>query len=150
MSSVYVRNQMKTFIGTVAPAETLIDLSGLFDDIRDMIVDAGLGTTDPWLGIQFIGNEEDPVTVAANNTQGKYREIGAVYLHVVDIAKLGVADSILTRAETLRGLIRGQRIGSVIVESVTPANFGTGATLEFEGGYTSASFIVSYRRDLDL
>lgn len=150
MSSVYVRTKVKDFLAANAASEKVIDLSAVFDDIRDMISDAGLDPNDPWLGLQFLGNGEDPITVPANNIQGKYRELGAIYLHVVDIAKLGVADSILMRAESLRNLFRGQRIDDVTIESVTPANFGNGATLDFEGGYTSASIIVNYKRDFDL
>ena len=150
MSSLYVRNQIKTFITTEMPTETLIDLSGEYAEISDMIADAGLTPSDPWLGIQFIGNEEVPIGLAAGNTTGKYREVGAVYIHIVDIAKLGGTSAILTRAEALRDKLRGQRIGSIIVESVSPPNFDEGGTLRFEGGYMSASFLLSYERDLDL
>lgn len=150
MSSVFVRTEIKNYISTLAPTETLIDLSAQYDDIEDMIEDSGLTRMDKWLGIQFVGSDEVPIALG-NANSGLYRESGVVYIHVVDVAKLGVADSILARAEVLRNLLRGQRIGGqIMIESVTPPNFSIGATLSFEGGYQSASFLVSYERDLNL
>jgi hypothetical protein len=116
----------------------------------DMVIAAGITTNDPWLGLDFIGGEEIPITLASDNAQGKYRETGTIYFHVVDVAKLGVSGSILTRAETLRDLLRGRRIGQMIIESVSPPNFGGGATLSFEGGYMAAAFFVSFERDFEL
>lgn len=115
-----------------------------------MIADNGVSPDSPWLGIQFIGDDEVPIGLAAGNDVGKYRESGAIYFHVVDIARLGNGDRLLTRGEALRNLLRGQRIGSILIESVTPMNFDSGATLQFEGGYMSGSFLVSYINDIDL
>ena len=81
---------------------------------------------------------------------GKFRETGAVYIHVVDLAKLGVSDTILTRAEALRDLFRGQKIGRMFIESMTPVNFGAGAALRFEDGYMCGTFILGYLYDRDL
>ena len=150
MSSTYVRTQIKNFLTTIAPTETFIDLTARFEDIEDLITDAGLDRMDPWIGLQFVGNEEIPITIGADNTKGKYRELGAVFIHIVDVAKLGVGDTILGRAETLRGLLRGRRVGTLFIESVSPPNFEPGATLQFEAGYMSASFIATYTNDVDL
>ena len=150
MSSTYVRTQIKNFLTTIAPTETFIDLTARFEDIEDLITDAGLDRMDPWIGLQFVGNEEIPITIGADNTKGKYRELGAVFIHIVDVAKLGVGDTILGRAETLRGLLRGRRVGTLFIESVSPPNFEQGATLQFEAGYMSASFIATYTNDVDL
>jgi hypothetical protein len=150
MSSVYVRDQVITFLEASAPTEVFIDLSGQFSDIEDLVIDAGITMSDPWVGIQFLGSDEEPVSVPATNAVGKYREYGSIYIHVVGVAVLGESVNILTRAETLRDALRGQRINDVVIQSVTPANFGLGATISFEAGYTSASFIVNYERDLNL
>jgi hypothetical protein len=150
MSSKIVRQEIKDFLTDTFPDETFIELDGAFQEIRDLVADAGITSNDPWVGLQFVGNEEIPITVGSTNTKGKYREVGAVYLHVVEIAKLGVGTSILDRAEALRDSLRGQRINGIIIESVSPVNFGVGASLDFEGGYTSGSFILSYEKDLDL
>lgn len=133
-----------------APTENLIDLTAKFDGIGKLLQDNGLTVKDPWLGVQFIGAEEVPVSVVATNTGGQYRESGAIYLHVLAAVQKNVNDIILARAETLRDSIRGQRIGSIIIETVSPANFESGATLEFEGGYSSASIVIGYYRDLKI
>lgn len=150
MSSVYVRTEIKNFIATEFPLEKVIDLSGQYETMDQIIDNEGLAPDDPWLGIEFIANDEVPITVPATNSQGRYREDGAVYFHIVEVASLGNSGTILSRGESLRNKLRGQRIGQIIVESITPLNFGSGATLQFEGGYTSASFVLSYQRDLEL
>jgi hypothetical protein len=150
MSSSFVRTSILSFLGS-GSSETLIDLTAEYDDIKDMIKDAGIGVNDPWLGVQFVGADERPVDIGATNTRGKYREEGIIYLHIVDIAKLGVHNGILTRAEALRNLFRGRRInGTVKIIAVSPPNFGEGVTLSFAGGYTAALVQIDYQRDLDL
>jgi len=150
MSSLAVRTQIKAFIAANAPTESVVDLTSLYQEIKELLDDSGIDPDSPWLGIQFIGGDERPIALAATNDQGKYREDGAIYFHVVDVARLGNGDSLLTRGETLRNLLRGRRIGDIIIESCTPMNFDTGATLQFEGGYMSGSFLVSYIMDIDL
>jgi len=145
-----VRTAIKDFLAANAATETVIDLTALFQELKELIEDNGLTSDDPWLGLEFIGNDEVPITIPATNTSGKYRESGAIYFHVVDIAKLGAGSGLLTRGETLRNLLRGRRIGTVRIESVTPMNFNSGATLQFEGGYMSGSFLVGYENDKDL
>jgi hypothetical protein len=150
MSSVYVRDTIKTFLAAEIPSETVIDLTAQFAEMKELISDLGIAPDAPWLGLEFIGDDEAPITVPATNAIGKYREMGAVHFHVVSVATLGVGSSLLTRGEALRDLFRGRRIGNIAVQSVTPMNFGEGATLKFEGGYMSGSFILSYECDLDL
>jgi len=150
MSSTAVRDAIKNFLTANAPSETLLDLTAQFQEIQDFIAGNGLQPSDDWLGIAFVGETEVPVTFPATNDQGKYRELGAFELIIVSEAKLGVGNALLTRGETLRDLLRGRRIGGVIIESMTPLNFDSGASLRFEGGYMSASFLVSYEYDFDL
>lgn len=150
MSSVYVRDEIADFITAELASETLVDLTGEFENLRDLLARHSINANTPWLGIQYIGNDEIPVDIRGTNTRGKYREIGALYLHVVAKTQVGVAQTLLTRAENIRNTFRGQRIGTILIESVAPPNFDAGATLQFEGGWTSASVIISYQRDLDL
>lgn len=150
MSSSYVRSEIKTFLSANSAESDIIDLTAQYSSLTNMLSDNGVDRNDPWLGLQFIGSSEEPITLNSGNTVGKYREIGSVFLHVVERVKNTVADDILTRAEALRTLLRGQRINDIIIESVSPPNFESGATLQFEGGYQSASIIVSYERDLNL
>jgi len=150
MSSSYVRTQITTFIGTNLALETLIDLTGEYRDIDDVLSGASVTYKNSWLGIQFVGSEDIPINIGANNVAGCYREVGVVMLHVVSTAKASATSDILTRAETIRDAFRGQRINDIIVESVSPANFERGTTLDFESGWISASIIISYERDLNL
>lgn len=150
MSSVYVRNQIKSFIGSNLATENLIDLTGEYRDIEDVIDGASLDYKDPWLGIQFTGSSDQPINVGANNVTGLYREIGVIMLHVVSMAKATATTDILTRAETIRDAFRGQRINDIVIEEVTTPNFEQGATLDFESGYVSATVIISYERDHNL
>lgn len=150
MSSEYVRTEFLNFLETELTTESVIDLTSEFAELEDFLVQRGLEFGDPWFGVQFLGSEEIPVDIGATNTRGKYRESGVIYLHIVDVAKLGVHNVILARAEAIRNKLRGQRIGTILIESVSPANFGEGITLSFSGGYTGAVIQVDYQRDLDL
>lgn len=150
MSSVTVRTAIKQFLTDNASGESVVDLSGDFQDFKQLLADAGVQPDAPWLGVEFIGDDEVPIALAATNVLGKYREFGSVYFHIADVAKIGCSDAILTRGEVLRDLFRGSRIGSILIESVTPINFGRGATLDFEGGYMSGSFLIAYQMDKDL
>ena len=151
MSSSYVRTELKNFITASIPSEDkVVDLTGEYDNLRKVLAKNSINHTDNWLGLQFIANDEEVVTLSAGNNAGKYREFGALYLHVVSPAQIGVADVILPRTEIIRNTFRGQRIGDILIQSVTPPNFESGATLQFEGGYQSASVIVTYERDLNL
>lgn len=153
MSSVAVRTAIKTFISAQAPTEKIVDITGGYLVLKDFLAAQSppIAQNVPWLGVEFFADPEEPITIPATNTQGKYREIGGIYLHVVDIAKLTASTGILSRGEALRNAFRGQRIASdILIQSVTPVNFGQGATLSFDGGYTSGSVIIGYQYDFHL
>lgn len=150
MSSLAVRTAIKGLITSNLSGETLVDISFEFQDFKKMLGDANVQPDAPWLGIEFLGESEIPVGLTANNVQGKYREFGSFRLHVCSVAKIGADATIMTRTEALRDLFRGQRIGDIIITAVQPPNSGIGATLDFEGGYMSASFFVDYQMDKDL
>lgn len=149
MSSVYVRQQIKQFLEAESD-ENVLDLTGEFEDIKDLLADSDLQPNAPWLGLEFIGDEELPIALAATNDQGKYREFGSVFFHVVAEAQIGGGDALLARGEVLQNLFRGRRIGDIAITGMTMMNFSSGATLQFEGGYMSGSFQVTYQRDNDL
>jgi hypothetical protein len=150
MSSLDVRDGIVNFLTVSAATENVIDISGQYATIEELIADEGLVDTDPWLGLEFVGSEEVPITLPSNNLQGRYRETGVIYFHVVEPASPTAYGDIMTRAEALRDLLRGQKIGDIFIESVTPPNFGNGATLNFEGGYMAASFFAAYELDKNL
>jgi len=149
MSSSIVRTGIKGFFTTNFPSEILIDFTAEFQSINDLISASG-ATGLPWVGIQFIGNSESPIGLTANNTQGKYLELGSFYLHVVNIASLAVADGIISRAESFRNKFRGQRIGDIMILDMTPVNFEAGAAITFENGLIGGSVLFNYERRFDL
>jgi hypothetical protein len=151
MSSKFVRDSILDFLTNEVGGETIIDLTAQFEEISDMLDQYSITLNDPWIGVQFIGSEEIPVSIQSTNTKGCYREVGTIYIHVVGVSSIGAHNSILDRAEVVRNALRGQRIEDTIyIEQVGPANFGEGITLNFESGYTAAAIIVFYRRDLEL
>jgi hypothetical protein len=150
MSSQYVRDSIIAFIGTEIPGEKLVDFTAEFEELSDFLEYNNIGPGDNWIAVQFVGSEEIPVDVRGTNTKGTYREIGLVHIHVVSVARLGGHNDILTRAEAIRDKFRGQRIDTILIESVSPPNFGTGIALNFSGGYTAATFNIGFQRDLNL
>lgn len=157
MSSSAVRTKFETFFAAEFPSEKVAVMDGGYENLRDFLAgDPGaVGypriEKEPWIGLQYIPNDEEAVSVPANNTTGKYRETGLIFIHVVDIAKLAVGAGINTRCEAIRNKLRGQNISGLRVLSVSPQNFAPGATLDFEGGgYISASMTLEYSLDINL
>ena len=146
MSSSLVRTGIRNFLSTES-LETVVDLTAQFDDLRSLLADSSVQPDAPWLGLEFIGDSEEPVSLSADNTKGLYREYGQVQLHVCAVAKIGVGASLESRGEVLRNLFRGRRIGAIVVESVSPINTGPGATLEFDAGYVSGTISIGYHFD---
>jgi hypothetical protein len=147
MSSPAVRTIVKNFLAAES-TEDVVDLTAEFEELRKLLADSNVMPDAPWLGLEFVGDDELPVSLAATNDKGLYRETGSIILHVCATARIGVGQTMLARAEVLRNLFRGRRIeGTVLIESVTPMNTGRGATLEFDGGYVSGTVTVSYHYD---
>jgi hypothetical protein len=151
MSAIYVRDTIKQFIKDELPTEEfLVDFTAEYRELADILTENKITRKDKWLGIQFIGNNEEPITIAATNDTGRYREEGAAYIHIIDTASIGVGNRLLVRAEEIRNLFRGRRIDKIRVDRVTPPNFDAANTLQFEGGWTSCSVLVFYEYDLEL
>ena len=153
MSSTAVRTKFEAFMTAQNPTEKFALMDGGYQELEDFLA-AQTPAIDPgeaWVGIQYVPNDEDPITVPATNTTGKYRETGLIFVHVVDIAKLTASAAIIGRCEAMRDKLRGQNINGLRVLSVSPQNFSEGATLDFEGGgYISATFTVEFEHDKDL
>lgn len=147
MSSLPVRTLVRQFLADNS-TETVVDFTAQYDDLRSLLKEFNVGPDAPWLGLDFIGDEELPISLTANNEQGLYREYGAISLHICAVARIGVGSSIESRAEILRNLFRGRRIGRIVVEAVSPVNTGPGSTLEFEAGYVSGTVNVDYYYDM--
>ena len=147
MSSKYVRDQVKSFLGTES-SETVIDFSAEYRTVDKLLKDLSIADSASWLGIEFLPSDEAPLAMLSNNDGGCYRERGVVLMHVVAPISLTHRDDILTRAETLLQIFRGVTInGDIYVETLTHANFATSATLSFERGYESAAITLNFYRN---
>jgi hypothetical protein len=152
VSSILVRQVFKDFVQANIGTEKLVDLTAEYRDLKDVLAAYAIGPLESFTAISFVGNEDSAITIGSNNVQGKYREMGAVYIYFVATARLGVSDAILLRAETFRKKIRGLRLGSsqdVLIDSVTPPNFDTGVGFQFESGFIAATLICTYEYDED-
>lgn len=149
MSSAAVRSHIFNFLQTEFPTEKVIDLSAEYEDIEDLMKENGISLETPWLGLQFVGDEEEPVALNVSNTEGGFREYGGVYFHVVAPAQIGVATSLVTRADNIRKKLRARRFGTMLIERVTPPNTESGAAMQFDFGFMSASFIATYYMDVN-
>jgi len=143
MSGVLTRTEIKSYFASNS-AEKLVDISGEFRELRNLLEDESITIDDSWVAIQFVGNSEEMVSVP----KGCYREFGTISFHVVAPIAIGAIDGILIRCETIRSLYRGKRINDIIIESVTPPNTEIGTTIDFENNFMSASFFVDYYRDI--
>lgn len=143
MSSIDVRNKVKLYFNTNW-SETIVDMSGESREIRDLLSDEGLSSTDVWIGLQFIGSSEEMISTP----KGCYRESGSISIHVVAPISSTAIDDILLRCKTIRSLFRGRRIDEIIIESVSPPNTEVGTTIDFEANFTSASFFIDYYADI--
>jgi hypothetical protein len=150
MSSLDVRDKFKNFLQAVAPSEKLVDITGEFDEVQEVLEEYGIGSSEPWVGVQFVGADEVPVSLTVTDTSGKYREQGVIFLHIVAIAKLGGQNGIIERGDDLKKKIRGKNIQGILINSVSPPLTGNGATLNFSGGYTAALVQINYTYDTDL
>lgn len=150
MSSKYVRDQIKAFIATTFPSEKVLDISAEYLEFSDLMAAAGVGIDDTFIALQFIGDRIDPITIPATNLKGCYREFGSVFIHIVEPVDRDAIDNILTRGDAYIEAFTSQRIGQMTIDNVSPINTAQGSTLEFQGGYTSGSIYLSYRRDRNL
>lgn len=150
MSSPYVRTQFKNFISANIGAEKLLDLSGEYREIKELLSDNSIVSGEVWAAVEFTAGDDLPITVGSSNTSGKYRETGLVTVHIVGIAKLGGPASTLARAQALIEKVRGLALGTIIIDSVSPPDFNISASLNFSQGFVAAGFFVTYKNDVDL
>lgn len=151
MSSETVRNEIKNYFASDVTSETnVLDVTAKFDFLFDYLNDNGVGPKDRWLGLQFVGSDEQPISVPATNSQGKYREFGSIFMHIVEVARSTADVQLITRSENIRQKFRGLNLNGVRIESVSPPNFEFGATLNFDGGYTACTIVVNYEYDINI
>lgn len=151
MSSEYVRTTFNSFItAATSGAETVIDITSDFEEINDFLALNSLTYASNWVGLYYVGDSELPISIPTTNDTGLYREQGSIYIHVVTPTSIGCHTGIITRAEVIRNLVRGKRLGNITIESVSPVNFNNGYSLDMDAGFTSGVLITNYHMDLNL
>lgn len=153
MSSTFVRQSIKSFLTTNFPGEIQVDVDAESVDLQKLLQAAGVDMNkfEPWLGLQFVGSDEIPITVPATNTMGRQRETGAIALHAVEKTTIGALNKIQPRLEALRNKFRNEKIADKIdILSVAPPSYSSGATLDLQGGYTSGIILLTYEYTFDL
>jgi hypothetical protein len=91
--------------------------------------------------------------LAARAVRAKFKGNSGIKFSLIPGNYLGIGSNYPRQsgAEAVRNAFRGQRIAdTILIEGVSPVNFGGGATLSFTGGYTAGLIQVDYKRDLDL
>ena len=78
MSSTYVRTEFNNFMAAYTPTQKIIQLAGVFEYLTDHLKDQGVGAEDTWVGLEYFGDDEVPITVGADNVKGRYRETGSI------------------------------------------------------------------------
>lgn len=148
MSSKYVRDTIKAYIATVAPSYKVVDMTGEYREVKELLADKVIASGEVWIGIDFLKGQVIPITIGTNNTHGKYRETAGFNVQVNGIAKPGGADDAITLAQSIIDSIQVTRPGGIWIDShETPADNGSG--FNFEQGFITIDFTMRYIYDLD-
>lgn len=153
MSSYYVREEFKSEMLAAFPLKKQVDISGEFDIQRQFLNSNGIAYNDQYVAIDFAGGDEIPIAIPSDNTSGKFREIGSIFIYVTHPAKRTNKNNILIEAEEIRSYLRGRRLGSlndILINEMSTPNFFGGESLQFEDGYISVTIRIGYQRDLNL
>jgi len=140
-NSVDLDGNFKQLNVTIAQASTVFRNNltrAISETSKEMGISSGLSNAILLLGenLQYLGVVIVPIVTAA------------VFSLVT--AAIGVADDMVARADAIRNVFRGRRLGNMIVEEVTPPNTERGAILEMEANFMSASFEIMYYLDINL
>lgn len=149
MSSKFVRERMLEELSKVDSTIKAVDITMEFEELEDFLEENDIDMDEGWLGIQFLSSIETPIDIVSTNTQGTFREEGDVLVHVT-YPTHGGYEKILLLAEKVRNYFRAKRFNSIVIEDVSPPQFGMGVALNFEGGFSSAVVTIGYHRDLVL
>lgn len=137
MSSEIVRTAITDAVTAAAAPWPVFNLSdyNTYEDVLPLIDSQAVL-------VQYIIAEDTMMNIAAAGNQG-WEETGSVTLHL--ITPTGFASTpLIQKGDAIRIALRGQRYGSVVVESCAPfVDFGAGAA-GIEGAWKSYSASLFY------
>lgn len=134
MSSGYVRLQINTFLEA---NWTTTDI--FYVDDYDSIDSIPANNTDAWVGVEYPSSVEQVNSIPANF----WREDGDVLIHIVTPNGWDSATPV-SYGDQLQQLLRGQRLGDVVIESVSPVTDASPPALELSSSWHGWAILVSY------
>lgn len=135
MSSGYVRNQLEDYL-----AENWSDTLFYVVDDHEDISTIPANNTDAWVGVEYVSASERVNCLPAN----MWDERGTVFLHI--ITPNGWASShAITYGDKLQRLLRGNRIGSLVIESVSPVISQSPPAIEKTSEWNGFVLVLSYQ-----
>jgi hypothetical protein len=137
MSSPGFRDAIKLELATRWTATPVLDLSDYL-----AVDDLPATGTDPVLLLQFIGGPDRMATIAQEGNHG-WREDGVFYFHLL-LPTGEPAARALSLGEQLRGIFRGRRLGSYVIDNIEPFSDFAGAAIRVNGKWHGWSAAAAY------
>ena len=134
MSSGYVRLQINSFLEA---NWTTTDI--FYVDDYASIDSIPANNTDAWVGVEYPSSVEQVNSIPANF----WREDGDVLIHIVTPNGWESATPV-SYGDQLQQLLRGQRLGDVVIESVSPVTDASPPALELSSSWHGWAILVSY------
>lgn len=134
MSSGYVRLQINTFLEANWTTTEIF-----YVDDYDSIDSIPANNTDAWVGVEYPTSVEQVNSIPANF----WREDGDVLIHIVTPNGWNSATPV-SYGDQLQQLLRGQRLGDVVIESVSPVTDASPPALELSSSWHGWAILVSY------
>jgi hypothetical protein len=134
MSSGYVRLQINTFLEANWTTTEIF-----YVDDYDSIDSIPANNTGAWVGVEYPTSVEQVNSIPANF----WREDGDVLIHIVTPNGWNSATPV-SYGDQLQQLLRGQRLGDVVIESVSPVTDASPPALELSSSWHGWAILVSY------
>ncbi len=134
MSSGYVRLQINTFLEANWTTTEIF-----YVDDYDSIDSIPANNTNAWVGVEYPTSVEQVNSIPANF----WREDGDVLIHIVTPNGWNSATPV-SYGDQLQQLLRGQRLGDVVIESVSPVTDASPPALELSSSWHGWAILVSY------
>ena len=135
MSSKYVRSTLEAHL-----AATWTDTPiHVVDDIDD-ITAIPLNTQEAWLGIEYVAATDVVNCLPAN----MWNERGTIFLHLV--IPNGWQNAVaVDLGDKLQKSLRGLRLGTLVIESVSPALSQSPPSVEWGSSWQGFALILDYQ-----
>jgi hypothetical protein len=134
MSSGYVREKINTFLEANWTTTEIY-----YVDDYDSIESIPANNTDAWVGVEYPGAVETVDSIPANF----WREDGDVIIHIVTPNGWNSLKPI-QYGDQLQQMLRGQRLGDVVIENVSPVTDASPPALELSSSWHGWAILVRY------